>query len=367
MDDVAEKVSRSLRLDRQAVRAPPDARQKETRGLDAALGPTFLLDLYGAHLRRQLARNLHVTQKDEAPPGELRPVAQVEIFSQRCRPPASRILHTRPPPHPGRAVEVEEEPAAEAGLVFDLKVTVQQKGLRAREPVVALVQVAPRRLHHADVRVGEGRQEPSQQIGLRGEVRVQNEEEISPGTPEPMGQGPGLVATSRPSAEMLDASSPSTPGGHSSRGDGGRLVRRVVEQLDLEAIARIVEGARRVDQPADDVRLVVDGQLHGDAGQLADPVLRQPYRRPPQPAPEHHQPVGPEGQEKHQHQRVRKRGGERDGPAGVSGVTQRFLHRGRLGWFLSIIRECTLSAGRTSGSRLLAFRTCISCAPGWRT
>ena len=335
--------------------------------MDAALGPTFLLDLYGAHLRRQLARNLHVTQKDEAPPGELRPVAQVEIFSQRCRPPASRILHTRPPPHPGRAVEVEEEPAAEAGLVFDLKVSVQQKGLRAREPVVALVQVAPRRLHHADVRVGEGRQEPSQQIGLRGEVRVQNEEEISPGTPEPMGQGPGLVATSRPSAEMLDASTPATPSGHSSRGDGARFVRRVVEQLDLEAIARIVEGARRVDEPADDVRLVVDGQLHGDVGQLADPALRQPYRRPPQPAPEHHQPVCPEGQEKHQHQRVRKRGGERDGPAGVSGVTQRFLHRGRLGWFLSIIRECTLSAGRTSGSRLLAFRTCISCAPGWRT
>ena len=142
---------------------------------------------------------------------------------------------------------------------------------------------------------------------------------------------------------MLDASSPSTPGGHSSRGDGARFVRRVVEQLDFEAIARIVEGARRVDQPTDDVRLVVDGQLHGDRGQIADPALRHRYRRPPQPAPEHHQPVCPEGQEKHQHQGVRERGGERDGPAGVSGVTQRFLHRGRLGWFLSIIRACTLS------------------------
>lgn len=196
VDDVAEQVSRSLRLDGQAVGAPPDARQKETRGLDAALGPTFLLDLYGAHLRRQLARNLHVTQKDEAPPGELSPVAQVEIFGQRCRPPASRILHTRAPPHPGRAVEVEEEPGAEAGLVLDLEVSVQQKGLRAREPIVALVQVAPRRLHHAHPGIGERRQEPSQQIGLRDEVRVQDEEEISPGPPESMGQGPGLVATS---------------------------------------------------------------------------------------------------------------------------------------------------------------------------
>jgi len=55
--------------------------------------------------------------------------------------------------------------------------------------------------------------------------------------------------------------------------------------------------------------------------------------------------VCPEGQEKHQHQGVRERGGERKGPAGVSGVTQRFLHRGRLGWFLSIIRAYTF--GRT--------------------
>ena len=225
MDDMAEQVGRSLCLDRQAVRAPPDARKKETRGLDGALGPTFLLDLYGAHLRRQLARNLYVIQKNEAPAGQLRPVAQIEVFGQRCRPPASRILHTRAPPHPGRAVEVEEQPGAEAGLVLDLEVSVQQKGLRACEPVVALVQVAPRRLHHAHPGIGERRNEPSQQIGLRDEIRVKSEEEISLGPPESVGESSGLVTDSRAPSNVFDASSAASPSGHSSRGDGARLVR----------------------------------------------------------------------------------------------------------------------------------------------
>ncbi len=143
--------------------------------------------------------------------------------------------------------------------MLDLEVSVQKQGLRTREPVVALVQVAPCRLHHADVPIGERRQELSHESPVRHEVRVQNQNEVSPGPPEPVGQGPGLVATSRPAPEMLDASSPATPGGHSRRRDGRRFVRRIVEQLNLEPTARIIEGAHSFDQPADDVRLVVDG------------------------------------------------------------------------------------------------------------
>ncbi len=349
VDDVAEQVSRSLRLDRQAMRTSPDARKKEARGLDAALSPTFLLDLYGAHLRWELARNRHVIQKNEAPPGQLRPIAQVEVFGQCCRPPASRLLHTLAPPHPGRPVRVEEQSRTEASLLLDVEVSVQKESLGARQPVVALVQVAPRRLHHAHAGIGERRQEPSQKIGLRDEVRVQNEEEVAPGPPESLGESSGLVADSRAPADVFDASSAATPGGHSCRCDGGRFVRRVVEQLDLEAIARIVEGARPVDQPTDNVRLVVDGQLYGDAGQLADPALRQLHRRSPQPAPEEQHPVRAEGQEKKQNQRVRER-------SGAYRLAQRFVHRGVLRrFFRSFDGEHPL-ARRTARSRSLAFR-----------
>ena len=48
-----------------------------------------------------------------------------------------------------------------------------------------------------------------------------------------------------------------------------RLVGRVVQQLDLEAVARILQPADRVDQPVDHELLVEDRQLDGHEGQLA--------------------------------------------------------------------------------------------------
>ena len=43
-----------------------------------------------------------------------------------------------------------------------------------------------------------------------------------------------------------------------------RLVGRVVEHLDLEQLARVVDAADRVDQPIGDVHLVVERQLDRD-------------------------------------------------------------------------------------------------------
>ncbi len=55
------------------------------------------------------------------------------------------------------------------------------------------------------------------------------------------------------------------------------LVGGVVEHLDLQFFPRIFEPADRVDQAIDDVLLVEDGQLHGDARQTSsrnDPGFR---------------------------------------------------------------------------------------------
>ena len=57
--------------------------------------------------------------------------------------------------------------------------------------------------------------------------------------------------------------------------DAFGLVRRVVEHLQLEAIARVIEGAGGVEQATHDGRLVVQRELHGDGRQLA---LRDSHR-----------------------------------------------------------------------------------------
>ena len=70
-----------------------------------------------------------------------------------------------------------------------------------------------------------------------------------------------------------------------SRADGplsnfGRLVRRVVQDLDFEQLLRVVHLADRTDQPVRDVHFVEDGKLNGDWRQrrrqrhrARDPIL----------------------------------------------------------------------------------------------
>jgi hypothetical protein len=56
-------------------------------------------------------------------------------------------------------------------------------------------------------------------------------------------------------------------------GDFAGLVSGVVEELDLEAVARIVEAATGIKQAVDDELFVEDGKLHGDEGKLAFRIL----------------------------------------------------------------------------------------------
>ena len=50
-------------------------------------------------------------------------------------------------------------------------------------------------------------------------------------------------------------------------GDGGRFIGGVVQNLDLQELARIVQLAHGIDQPVRDVHLVVDRQLYRDTWQ----------------------------------------------------------------------------------------------------
>ena len=57
---------------------------------------------------------------------------------------------------------------------------------------------------------------------------------------------------------------------HAVAGDFLRLVGGVVEHLNVEQLARIIETGDGFDQALDDVALVVNGKLNGDARPLGD-------------------------------------------------------------------------------------------------
>src|SRR4030095_14798008 len=101
-------------------------------------------------------------------------VAQIEILGERIVLPAARVVNRRAPPDAGRAVEIEEQAAAVASAVLEDEMTVQENGLNLRQQRVVFVDMAPARLHHADLRLREVRHEPDQKIGGRDEVRVED-------------------------------------------------------------------------------------------------------------------------------------------------------------------------------------------------
>jgi len=86
-----------------------------------------LLRLEGVHLDRQLRRRDQIRQEQELPAAQLRAVAQVEIFGERVVLPAAGVVDRHAAPDAGRAVEVEETPAAVARAVLEHEVAERAK------------------------------------------------------------------------------------------------------------------------------------------------------------------------------------------------------------------------------------------------
>ena len=99
----------------------------------------------------------------------------------------------------------------------------------------------------------------------RHEVRVEDRDELAARRLHPGLQRSRLVARPVLARDVDDVEPERAVSLDHPRGDLARLVRRVVEDLDLEQVLRIVERRRGVDQPLDDVDFVVDRKLHGDA------------------------------------------------------------------------------------------------------
>src|SRR5581483_2750586 len=105
------------------------SRQNFFAGLNQTLGPTCLLGFECGHLYRQFGRALHILQVDEFPALELRPIVKIGIFSQCVVLASAGFFYRSAPPHAGRTVEIEKDPAARAARMFEYEVAVEQNGL----------------------------------------------------------------------------------------------------------------------------------------------------------------------------------------------------------------------------------------------
>ena len=159
--------------------------------------------------------------------------------------------------------------ASRARRLLDEEVPIEQNGLRASEQRALAVQVVPARLHHADACVAEVAHEPHQEVGGWHKVGIEDAEQLASGRLHRVRERASFIAHAiRPSDDTY---------GLASRRELSHdpvyalpcIVRGVVDDLHLEAVARIGERRCGADDALGDVALVVHRELHRDEGQLS--------------------------------------------------------------------------------------------------
>ena len=232
--------------------------------------------LYAVIWAGSSAGSLQVAQVDELPPLEVGADRDLGVLGERGRGPAARVVDRAAAPDAARAVEVEESAGAVAVGRLEDEVAVDEEALDVRQEVLVEVQVVPARLHEPDLRGREVGHRLAEEIRRGDEVGVEDRDELRVVPLEPGGERPRLEPLAVAPAEVLDRHPPRLQLGARARRGLDRLVRRVVEELDPDPVAGVVEPLHRIEDAAHDLALVVDGDLHEDGRQ--DRGVRRPHR-----------------------------------------------------------------------------------------
>ena len=137
------------------------------------------------------------------------------------------------------------------------KVAVEQHGFHFREEVIVAIQIAPSRLHHAHLGIGEKIHRAIEELRRRAEIRVENRHQFARRRFQPFLQRPGLVPVAVGPVMILDRVAHVAVALHQGFGKRRGVVGGIVQHLDLQQLPRIVHLHHFVDQPLDYVAFVV--------------------------------------------------------------------------------------------------------------
>ncbi len=108
------------------------------------------------------------------------------------------------------------------------------------------------------------RQQPVQKVGGRQEVGVEDADVAAPRHCQSSLERAGLVAGSIRAVDVLDVDALRHMPPHRQLRDLAGFVGRVVQHLNFEQLARVVEATYSLDEAIGDVHFVVDRELEGD-------------------------------------------------------------------------------------------------------
>ena len=149
------------------------------------------------------------------------------------------------------------------------EVGVEQDRLDLRQQRIVLIDVAPARLDHADLRIGLEVAAASAAGNRCGGTKSASKMAMNSAGRlfQSRFEGARLVARAVDTMDVVDVEAARRVAANRQFGDFRRLVGRIVEHLNLEEFPRIVHLADGVDQPIGDVHLVKDWQLDCDRRQ----------------------------------------------------------------------------------------------------
>ncbi len=148
--------------------------------------------------------------------------------------------------------------------MLDREVAVEQDRFDLGEHRVVAVHVAPARLHHRELRLGEIGHRAAQEVGRRDEIGVEDGDELARRRFQSFLQRAGLESFAVVAVQVDDRDAEVAIALDAIARDELRLVGRIVEHLNLEELARVIELRHGFDEALDHVALVVDRELHRD-------------------------------------------------------------------------------------------------------
>ncbi len=164
--------------------------------------------------------------------------------------------------------------------MFEHKVAVQQDGLDFGQEGIVPVDVGPARLHHADPGIGEMVDHLHQPVRRGRKVRVEDGDELALGAFQARLQRARLEAAAVAAVMVADLVTQGRITLHYAACNFHGFVRRVVEHLNVQLFARVIQFADRLHQAVDHELLIENGQLDGNAREflkmgfrLADRIL----------------------------------------------------------------------------------------------
>jgi len=268
MDQVIGEVQDGLAFGEARQVCLQDLWQEFLRGLDRAFGPPVLLAFDARHLHGQLRRTDDVRHKLHTPTPQLGAITQIEVFGQGICLPATSVINRLPAPDPSRTIKIQEQAGPAARCLLDPKVAVNPEGLRQGETGVSPVEVPPACLHHGNSGVLEERQGTQEKVRRRDKIGVEDGDKLARCARQALGQCPGLVSVTVGPTLQRDVETQVAIALNEQHGRSRRLVCGVIENLDLQLGAWVAQAQHHLNQPLDDVTLVVNRQLHGHTREL---------------------------------------------------------------------------------------------------